>query len=195
MTALPKHKMTIDEFLAWSETQPKEAGRFELWDGEIIEKFGEAGTMNAERSQHWRLKAALYRAVYSAFSATGLAGDVVVDGASVPMPGGRVAEPDVLVYLGPLIPRNQLLVTDPIIICEVLSPGTARFDMTAKFAGYFELPSLQHYILADPDIPQIIHHARGPGGTITTRIVTDRSTSLELDPPGLHVSLADVLEP
>ncbi len=31
MTALPKHdKMTVDEFLAWAETQE---GRWELYDG------------------------------------------------------------------------------------------------------------------------------------------------------------------
>ena len=89
MTALPKQKMTVEEFLAWSETQPKEAGRFELWDGEIIEKHGAAGTMNAERSQHWRLKAKLYKAVDAAFIVAGLPGEVVIDGASVPMTGGR----------------------------------------------------------------------------------------------------------
>jgi hypothetical protein len=30
MTALPKHRMTVDDFLAWAETQP---GRWELYDG------------------------------------------------------------------------------------------------------------------------------------------------------------------
>ena len=40
MLSLPKHKMTVDEFLAWSEGLPKEAGRFELRDGEVIEKRG-----------------------------------------------------------------------------------------------------------------------------------------------------------
>jgi CHAD domain-containing protein len=38
MIVLPKHKMTADEFLAWAETLPKEAGKFELWDGEVIVK-------------------------------------------------------------------------------------------------------------------------------------------------------------
>ncbi len=194
MTALPKHKMTVEEFLAWSETQPKENGRFELWDGEIIEKHGAAGTMNAQRSQHWDMKIRLYRALYDALAFARIGGHVAVDGASVPMPGGRLAEPDVLVYLGPKVARDTIVVPNPIIICEVLSPGTARFDMTAKFAGYFELPSLHHYIIADPDIGQIIHHARGPGKTITTQIITDRNTTLILEPPSLHVSLSDVLE-
>ena len=38
--AIPEREMTLDEFLAWSETVPKEAGRFELWDGRVVEKHG-----------------------------------------------------------------------------------------------------------------------------------------------------------
>ncbi len=32
--------MTADEFLVWAESLPKEAGKFELWDGEVIVKHG-----------------------------------------------------------------------------------------------------------------------------------------------------------
>ena len=34
------------------------------------------------------------------------------------MPGGRLAEPDVLVYLGAKVARDQIIVPNPIIICE-----------------------------------------------------------------------------
>ncbi len=37
MIALPKYNMTIDECLVCSERQPKETGRFEVWDTEIVE--------------------------------------------------------------------------------------------------------------------------------------------------------------
>lgn len=194
MNALPRHKMTVEEFLAWSEAQPKEAGRFELWDGEVIVKHGAAGDMNAERSQHWALKAALYRALYAAFRASKLTGDVVVDGASVPMPNNRYAEPDVLVYLGPKVPRDTIVIPEPVIICEVLSPATARMDLSLKVDGYFSLPSVQHYIIADPDKPLLIHHARGQGTMLQTRIINDASTALKMDPPGLAVDLAEIFE-
>jgi Uma2 family endonuclease len=193
MTALPKHKMTIDEFLAWSETQPKEAGRFELWDGEIIEKHGAAGTMNAQRSQHWEMKLRLAVAMFKAVEAAGIDANVAGDGASVPMPNNRLAEPDMLVYLGPKVARDALVVPNPIIVCEVLSPGTARFDMSEKLVGYFALESVQHYLIADPDVPHVIHHARGPNATKLTRIISDRNAKLVLDPPGLTVSMDDVL--
>lgn len=193
MSALPQHAMTVDEFVAWSQTQPKEAGRFELWDGQIVVKHGAAGEMNAERSQHWKMKAAIYRALYTAFKASGLAGDVVIDGASVRLPSNRLVEPDVLVYLGPELAPDVIVVPDPIVVCEVLSPATAKFDMSLKLEGYFGLLSIQHYIVADPDKPLLILHSRGTDGVLQTRILGDGRTPLVLDPPGLSIGLSEIL--
>jgi Uma2 family endonuclease len=191
---IPDRTMTFEEFLAWAETVPKEAGRFELWDGRVIAKKGPAGSMNAERSQHWKMKAALYRALYNAVTRSGLEAHAVPEGATVKIPpNGRGVEPDTLVYLGPEVPRNTLVVPEPVIVCEVLSPSTARHDMSAKLEGYFELPSVQHYIIADPDRPMLIVHSRAAAGTLSTRLVSDPAETLRLDPPGLTVSLAEVL--
>jgi Uma2 family endonuclease len=192
MSAHPQHTMTVEEFVTWSEAQPREAGRFELWDGQIVVKHGAAGEMNAERSQHWKMKAAIYRAFYAAFKAFGMAGDVVIDGASVRLPSERLVEPDVLVYLGPQLPPDALVVPDPIIVCEVLSPATAKFDMSVKLEGYFGLPSIHHYIIADPDKPLLIVHSRGAGNVLQTRIVGDGRQPLALDPPGWSIDLADI---
>jgi len=203
MNALTK-QMSADEFLAWAEAQPKEAGRFELIHGRIVEKQGPAGTMNAERSQHWRMKFELALAVRAAVKAAGIGAHVVIDGASVrvpgPAPGGRMFEPDVLVYLGPRVARDTLVVENPIIVAEILSPSTAQLDLAAKVDGYFAIPSVEHYLIGDPDAMLLIHHARGPadasGGTaLLTRVHRDRAVPLVLNPPGLTVSLDEVLEP
>jgi hypothetical protein len=50
--------------------------------------------------------------------------------------------------------------------------------------------SSAHYLIVDPGKPLVVHHARGSGDTILTHVVT-RGT-IELDPPGLAVSLADI---
>ena len=194
MNALPKHTMSVEQFLDWSQRQPKEAGRFELWDGQVVVKRGPAGDMNAERSQHWRMKAALYRALHAAFKASGLEGDVVIDGASVRLPSNRLVEPDGLVYLGAQVPRDALTVPYPVIVYEVLSPSTAKFDMSDKLDGYFTLPSLQHYLICDPDKPLLIHHARGDDTRLGKHIITCGSLPLHLNPPGLTVDLSEVLE-
>ncbi|MGQ0673713.1 MAG: Uma2 family endonuclease [Hyphomicrobium sp.] len=96
-----------------------------------------------------------------------------------------------LVYFGPRVPRGVLEVPNPAIVVEVLSPSTAKHDMSAKLDAYFSLPSVEHYLIVDPDRPHVIHHKRGSSGSIETRIVT--TPSLRLDPPGLDVDLTEVL--
>jgi Uma2 family endonuclease len=191
MIALPKHKMTADEFLAWAETLPKEAGKFELWDGEVIIKHGPAAQMNAERSQLWEVKGATYRALHDAIKRSGLACFAALDGASVRLSGSKLVEPDVLVYCGERVPRDVLEVPNPIIVVEVLSPSTGSMDMGAKLQGYFALPSIHHYLIIDPDRPLLIHHKRGTADAIETRIAG--GPSLRLDPPGLEIDLTEML--
>ena len=64
--------------------------------------------------------------------------------------------------------------------------------MSLKLAGYFRLPSVAHYLIVDPTQPNVIHHSRGTGDTIVTRIVTEGV--IRLDPPGLELALNDVYE-
>jgi Uma2 family endonuclease len=191
MIALPKHKMTADEFLAWAESLPREAGKFELWDGEVIVKHGPAGFENAERSQHWEVKFALARALHDAVRRAGLPCHVAVDGPSVRLAANRLAQPDVLVHCGEKVPRDVLEVPNPIVVGEVLSPSTEKLDMGDKLQGYFARPSLFHYLVIDPDRARLIHHKRGTADAIEPRIVT--GSRLQLDPPGLDVDLTEVL--
>jgi Uma2 family endonuclease len=81
-------------------------------------------------------------------------------------------------------------VPNPIIVVEVLSPSSRRIDASLKLAGYFRVPSVEHYLIVDPDQPLIIHHARGNNDTIITHIV--REGTINLDPPGLELVLGDV---
>src|SRR5262245_27995237 len=98
MIDLPKRKMTCDEFLAWAEDLPPEAGKFELWDGQVVVRHGPGFE---ERSEHWDAKGAMYRALYDAFKRAGRPCFVAVDGPMVRLSPNKMARPDVLVYCGP----------------------------------------------------------------------------------------------
>jgi len=65
-----------------------------------------------------------------------------------------------------------------------------RVDVSLKLAGYFRLPSVAHYLIVDPMQPMILHHSRGSGDAIITRVVT--AGSIALDPPGLELALSDI---
>jgi Uma2 family endonuclease len=72
-----------------------------------------------------------------------------------------------------------------VIVVEVLSPGTRHIGNAAKLEGYFALLSVFHYLIVDTEKRVVIHHARGDGDLLKTRIV--RSGKIELDPPGLTI--------
>src|SRR6478736_9397527 len=70
-----------------------------------------------------------------------------------------------------------------------LSPSTARMDATTKLRGYFEVPSVQHYLIVDPEGQTVTHHKRGVAA-IETRVISEGA--LALDPPGLEIHLTDI---
>jgi len=180
MTALTKSRMTVDEFLSWAKDQP---GRFELFRG-TVHAISPEGVGHAER------KGAVYTALLTAIRARELACHALPDGATVRIDDMTAYEPDALVYCGEKLAPEAIEVPNPIIIVEVLSPSTRRVDVSLKLVGYFRLPSVIHYLIVDPALPSILHHARQTNGDILTRIVT--VGSITLDPPGIEIALADI---
>ncbi|QGM99778.1 Uma2 family endonuclease [Methylocystis parvus] len=178
--ALPKQRMSAEEFLAWSQTQ---AGRYELTGGEV---FAQA----SERAAHAKIKFRIAMALYEAVRSKGLPCHVLPDGMAVRIDADTVFEPDAQLYCGPELPPDTILVESPVIVIEVLSPSTGKNDALGKLAAYFRLPSVAHYLIVSPDQKLIFHHARGQGVTILTRIV--REGAIALDPPGLEIALADI---
>ena len=65
--------------------------------------------------------------------------------------------------------------------------------MGRKLAGYFSLPSVAHYLILDADNRMAIHHKRGLGDVIETRIL--KEGRLRLDPPGLEIPVQDLFAP
>lgn len=180
MSAIPKERMTVEEFLAWSERAPE---RYELADGQI---FAQA----AERAAHAKIKGEVFAALREAIRRGSLRCRALPDGMAVRIDKGTVFEPDAQVYGGPEIPGDSLFSENPIIVVELISPSTGCNDALRKLEGYFRLPSVRHYLILSPDEPLLIHHARGEGETIVTRIF--RSGAVALDPPGLKLDLTEI---
>jgi Uma2 family endonuclease len=180
MNVLIKPPMTVDQYLAWTQDQP---GRHELFRGAIYK-------MSPETLGHIEIKATMHAALLASARASKLPCYVLADGATVRIDDTTAYEPDALVYCGDKLPRSSLEVPEPIIVVEVLSPSTQQIDTAVKFAGYFRLPSVVHYLIVDPTKPVIIHHQRGSGDTILTHIVT--TGTIALDPPGLTIALDEI---
>jgi Uma2 family endonuclease len=175
MNALTKQKMTVDEFLAWADGRE---GRWELADGVPV-------AMAPERAGHGRTKYSAAKSLERAISDAKLPCFLLLDCVAVRLDSRTTFQPDLVIHCGKPIPDSDIEVKDPLIVIEVLSPSTRAVDMRIKVRRYFELPSIQHYLILDPEDHSVIHHARGPGDALLTRIVSEGE--LRLDPPGFRV--------
>lgn len=146
--------------------------------------------MSPETTGHIAIKGAVFIALHAEIRASGVPCHVLTDGATVRIDSSTAYEPDALVYCGEKLPPASLEVPNPVILVEVLSQSTRRVDVSRKLAGYFQLPSVLHYLVVDPSQPVIVHHARGSDGAIVTRIVTEGS--ITLDPPGIELRVSDI---
>lgn len=179
MSERARGKMTADEFIAWAMEQP-EGERYELADGWVV-------SMAPERARHARVKGRVFRRLAEAVEAAGLPCEVFPDGMAVTVDADTIYEPDALVRCGEPLDGDAVRVVDPVIVVEVLSPSTRGVDLGDKLAGYFRIPSLQHYLIIKPGSPVVIHHARGTDGDIVTRLV--REMPLRFDAPKMVVDL------
>ncbi len=174
-------RMTVEEFLPWAEGKE---GRWELHDGEPV-------MMAPERAIHARTKARAFSALDRALRVGGLPCEAFPDGMTVRVDTQTDYEPDASVVCGSKPPADALAIDNPIIVVEVLSPSTAALDHGRKLSGYFSLPTVQHYLILDPDRRVAIWHKRGRDA-IETRVLSEGS--MRLDPPGLDLAV-DALFP
>jgi Uma2 family endonuclease len=170
---------TREEYRLWCASQPK--GRFERVDGRIA-------AMSPERIGHARTKVRVWQALDRATRVAGVVCEVLPDGVTVET-GESDYEPDALVNCGPPMNANAIAASNPVIIVEVLSPGTASTDTGGKLAAYFEVPSVMHYLIVHPVRRSVIHHRRTLGG-IDTQIVA--SGDIVMDPPGITITIEEI---
>jgi Uma2 family endonuclease len=175
---------TFEEYLAWSNTQT-ERQRSELINGQIV-------AMAPERIKHTKAKLAVAMALKAAVVRSGLPCHVLADGPTVRIDDHTAYEPDTLVYCGQELPGDALVVPNPVVIVEVLSPTTMHTDTSAKLIGYFKLPSVRHYLIVDPDARLVTHHLRSAEDSASASDVT--SGTIRLDPPGLSIDVSEIFE-
>ena len=180
MESSRKQRMSAEAFIAWSIDEPSKGKRFELEDGEVI-------AMASERVRHALVKSRVCRRLEEAVEAAGLACTVFPDGMAIRIDKHTVYEPDAAVRCGEELPDDAVIYDDPVIIVEILSPGTSGVDTGVKFEGYFRLASLRHYLVIRPRPASLIHHEKLADGLIQTRILA--SGDLRLDPPGITLAI------
>lgn len=178
MTHQPQIPMTVDAFLAWSEGRP---GRYELYNGRVF-------AMAPQRAGHAQVKYGVQKELERAINQSSTACHMLPDGMTIRVNETTAHEPDALVYCGPKVARDLVEIENAVIVVEVLSPSTRRIDASTKLVGYMSRPTIQHYLIVDPEGSTVIHHQKQADGLVLTRIIS--SASIELQPPGITVDVA-----
>lgn len=173
--------MTLDAYFEWAD---KQDGRWEFYDGAPQK-------MSPQTLGHLELKAQVWAVLKRQAEAASRSFHVLPDGATVRTPDGKVYEPDCLIYAGAPLLRSAIVVEDPLLIVEIVSPSSRDLDLGQKAIDYFNLPSVQHYLVIDPDGPPIVHATRQGPNAYLTRIV--REGTIDFAPLGFTVEALDLL--
>ena len=179
MNELSPPRLTVEDYLVWATSRP---GRYELVNGRPIK-------MSPETTGHIKVKSYAWLALLEAVQQSEQNLIAVGDGATVKITSNTAFEPGALVYAGPELPGSEMIVPAPIIVVEVISPTSGSRDSGSKLRGYFQVPSVLHYLIVDPEDETLVHHRRGENSDVLTRTV-DRDATLVLEPHGLKIDVS-----
>jgi Uma2 family endonuclease len=134
----PQRHYTLDEYFAIEEISPI---RHEYFDGEIFAMSGASINHN-----HITRNLARECDTLRDRGCTTYTTDV-----GVASPSGLYTYPDVLVVCGrpELTDNSRQIVTNPIVLAEVLSKSTQEYDQRQKFEHYRLIATFRDYLLID----------------------------------------------
>src|SRR5215471_7227143 len=135
MTAIPKHKMTMEEYIEFDKNNE---GRWEYFDGEVIDMAG--GTLN-----HNQIISNISRVLGNKLEEKGCR--ALTSDMRLKVPKALPYRyPDVVVVCSePILEtiQGQEMLVNPILIIEALSPSTAQYDNRKKFTAYQSIKSFR----------------------------------------------------
>jgi Uma2 family endonuclease len=152
MIASPRSpKMTAEDYLEWELHQEI---RHEFVNGQVFAMTG--GTI-----PHNDIALNLYATLRPHLRAKGCRANVA--DVKVQVTPTLYYYPDLVVSCDQRDLTARQLIQYPILVIEVLCPGTESKDRGEKFMGYRTIPTLQEYVLVDSQAISVERYQRGEG--------------------------------
>ena len=130
-----REPMTLQEFLAWEERQPVR------WEFNGFEPVA----MNGGTAAH----SAVERNLIHALTGRLRGKPCQPYGSNLKtLVCGRIRYPDAFVVCTPVAPKATV-VSDPVVVFEILSPSTQNEDLVVRNAEYRATPSIQRYVILE----------------------------------------------
>ncbi|MEM9117771.1 MAG: Uma2 family endonuclease [Cyanobacteria bacterium P01_F01_bin.56] len=104
--------------------------------------------------------------------------------------------PDIMVTPRPpeLKPGRKDTVMNPIVLAEVLSDSTEKYDRGDKFAAYRTISTFQEYLLIAQDKPHVEQYTKQAENQWLFTEYRDLSATFKLQSVGVTITLADLYE-
>ena len=189
MSALPKPIYSADEYLALEE---KAEYRSQFYFGEIFAMNGEFSAMAGSSRRHNLVEGNAYAYLHSQLRNRDC--EIYQNDMRVKVGENFYTYPDVVVVCGePQIEKKRgenLL--NPVVLIEVLSPSTEKFDRGEKAQLYRSMPSLKEYVLISQDKPYIEHFIRQENGEWIFTEISEMSDNLKFPAIECEVSLSEI---
>jgi Uma2 family endonuclease len=177
MNVAVRRPMTVEQFLAWEERQPT---KYEF-DGFV--PVAMVGVTNAHSAIQVNLMVAL-GTMLRGKACRPHGSDLKVRVA------GRIRYPDAMVVCTPLDP-DATVVTDPVVVVEILSPSSEHTDLVVKHTEYRSAPSIQHYVILEQTHAGALVFSR-KGDDWISETVVGADAALLLPAIGLTIKLAEI---
>lgn len=117
---------------------------------------------------------------------------VVFENFKIKTPEGNFFYPDIAVC-HPEVERY--FSEHPILIVEVLSDATRKYDLTDKFVQYQKIASLFYYICIEPEQQVVVLYQKQEDGEWTAETYTTYDKQILLDKINVSFSLKDIYQP
>ena len=177
---LPVSKpMTLAQFLAWEERQEL---RFEFDGVRPIERL--SGTV-----AHAHIQTNLAVAIGGRLRASSC--QFYRSSLKIQVAGDHIRYPDAFVTCAPG-KNDSTVVSEPVIIFEIISPDTTRVDRYAKALEYQATPSVRRYVILEQDSINATVYVRS--GNAWTHEILIADSILALPEIGVELPLAELYD-
>lgn len=90
------------------------------------------------------------------------------------------------------LPYKDYIIYQPLLIAEVLSDSTRKYDSTDKFILYQKIASLRYYLLVEPEKHLVIFYEKDDAGNWSSKPFTELDEIISLSLFDMQFSLAEI---
>lgn len=184
MTALPKRKYTVEEYI---ELLKNSEGSFEYFDGEIASMAGgKIAHSDIASNLIFGLRDKLRDRSCRVFGA---------DMAVKTIKAQPFRLPDVSIVCDKAIVETLHgfdMLVNPVLIVEVLSPSTENYDRDEKFLAYQAIVSFKEYLLVSQNHPHVTQYVRQADGKWLRADVIGLESQVVLESIQVTLPLKDI---